>query len=39
MDAGWLLKDKMGIEFLLKLSDSENMNYFAIDTVRILVKY
>eukprot|EP00347_Sterkiella_histriomuscorum_P004690 403359477 len=39
IDAGWLLKEKIGIDFLLKLSYSDNMNYFAIDAVRILVKY
>jgi hypothetical protein len=39
IDAGWMLKFENGINFQTKLSESENMNYFNIDSVRLLVNF
>ncbi|CDW78432.1 wd-40 repeat protein [Stylonychia lemnae] len=39
LDAGWILRTDAGIEFQIKLSESENMDYFAIETIQLLVNY
>ena len=41
LDAGWLLKYDVGPgpQFLLKLSNSENMALFEIETVKLIVNY
>lgn len=39
LDAGWILKTPDGKKFLEKLSESENMNFFAIEAIRVIIKY
>ncbi|CDW77734.1 wd-40 repeat protein [Stylonychia lemnae] len=39
LDAGWILRSDAGMEFQIKLSQSENMEYFAIETINLIVNY
>lgn len=41
LDAGWLLKyqEGPGQDFMQKLSESDNMKYFEIDTIQLIVNY
>lgn len=41
MDAGWLIKhnDGPGQKFLIDLSQNDNMKYFELDTIRLIVNY
>jgi len=39
IDAGWVFKQDEGMKFLVALSESENMNYFTLDTVKLIVNY
>ncbi|CDW79229.1 wd-40 repeat protein [Stylonychia lemnae] len=39
LDAGWMLRSYYGIQFQIALSESENMEFFGINTVQLLVRY
>ena len=39
IDAGWIFKQEEGREFLISLSESEEMSYFQLETIRILITY
>lgn len=38
-DAGWIFKSTEGKQFIMALSNSENMNYFQQESVRLLVNF
>lgn len=39
IDAGWIFKEDEGREFLLKLSESDQMEYFSSPTIRTLIRF
>jgi hypothetical protein len=39
LDTSWIFKQDEGMQFLIALSESENMSYFGIDTIKLLVNY
>jgi elongation factor P hydroxylase len=39
IDASWILKDAAGWKFIHTLSNSENMAYFDLDSIKLLVRY
>jgi hypothetical protein len=39
IDASWILKDEAGWKFIHALSNSDNMAYFELDSIKLLVRY
>ena len=39
LDAGWILRSDDGMRFQIKLSESDNMDYFSIETIQLIVNY
>eukprot|EP00347_Sterkiella_histriomuscorum_P005811 403355181 len=39
LDAGWILRSNFGQQFQIALSESDNMDYFAIETIQLIVNY
>jgi len=39
LEIGWLLKEKEGIEFLVAISRSENLDLYSVPAIKIFIEY